>query len=174
MTLTGTMPTRGRTTRPWASSSWTMGLALSIEMAKPIPCASSMMAVLIPITAPLILTSGPPEFPGLIAASVWIRSWRAAPPGSSIDRPTALTTPTVTVGPPSSPSGWPIAMTVSPTSSLPESPRVATGKLLPSILTTARSVTGSAPTSLPGNVRPSGRVTRICCAPSTTWALVST
>jgi len=50
------------------------------------PCASSMMAVLIPITAPLILTSGPPEFPGLIAASVWIRSWRAAPPGSSIDR----------------------------------------------------------------------------------------
>ena len=31
----------------------------------------------------------------------------------------------------------------------------ATGRSRPSILTTARSVTGSAPTSLPGNVRPS-------------------
>jgi len=30
------------------------------------------IALLIPITSPRMLTSGPPELPGLIAASVWM------------------------------------------------------------------------------------------------------
>ncbi len=36
------------------------------------PCAPMMMAVLMPITSPCEATSGPPELPGLSAASVWI------------------------------------------------------------------------------------------------------
>src|SRR5512138_619930 len=60
-----------------------------------------MSAVLMPTTRPVRLRSGPPEFPGLMAASVWIRLWRIGRPGSSIERPRPLTTPAVTVGPPS-------------------------------------------------------------------------
>ena len=46
-------------------------------MAKPIPLLAPeglMIAVLIPITFPFISKSGPPEFPWLIDASVWIKS----------------------------------------------------------------------------------------------------
>ena len=43
-------------------------------MANPIPiepdCPGAIIAVLIPITSPFILKSGPPEFPWLIDASV--------------------------------------------------------------------------------------------------------
>jgi hypothetical protein len=45
-------------------------LALSIGIAKPIPIALARMAVLMPITSPLSFNKGPPELPGLIAASV--------------------------------------------------------------------------------------------------------
>ena len=37
-----------------------------------------MIAVLMPITSPRTLSSGPPELPGLIAASVWIISFGPA------------------------------------------------------------------------------------------------
>ena len=46
-------------------------------IAKPIPCEPPVVeaiAVLIPITSPRRLISGPPLFPGLIAALVWIKS----------------------------------------------------------------------------------------------------
>jgi hypothetical protein len=42
-------------------------------MAKPIPCPVATMAVLIPMTSPRKLTRGPPEFPGLMEASVWMK-----------------------------------------------------------------------------------------------------
>jgi len=45
-------------------------LSVSIEVAKQIPCAGRIIAVLTPTTSPRALTSGPPEFPGLSAASV--------------------------------------------------------------------------------------------------------
>lgn len=45
---------------------------LSIGMAKPMPSACAAMAVLMPTTSPNSFTNGPPEFPGLIAASVWM------------------------------------------------------------------------------------------------------
>ena len=54
------------------------------------PCASATPIVLIPITLPARSTSGPPLFPGLMAASVWI----------SVTLPacrTPLTMPRVTV-----------------------------------------------------------------------------
>ena len=38
-----------------------------------------MMAVLMPTTSPSALTSGPPELPGLMAASVWMRCSRRPP-----------------------------------------------------------------------------------------------
>jgi hypothetical protein len=38
--------------------------------AKQIPCAPAMIAVLMPMTSPADDTSGPPELPGLRAASV--------------------------------------------------------------------------------------------------------
>lgn len=46
-----------------------MPFTLEIGIAKPIPFASAT-AVLIPITSPAALTSGPPELPEFIAASV--------------------------------------------------------------------------------------------------------
>lgn len=53
-----------------------MPLTLEMGMAKPMPSASVLVAVLIPITSPAALTSGPPELPALMAASVWIMSVR--------------------------------------------------------------------------------------------------
>ena len=52
---------------------WLMVLfAESIEIANPMFSAVSLPAELIPTTRPAMSTSGPPEFPWLIAASVWI------------------------------------------------------------------------------------------------------
>ena len=51
-----------------------MRLARSTGMANPIPEAPPTIAVLIPMSCPSTLTSGPPELPGLIEASVWMKS----------------------------------------------------------------------------------------------------
>jgi hypothetical protein len=56
-----------------------------------------MIIVFIPMSSPAELKSGPPEFPGLIEASVWIMSRMVTPPAPGIDRPRALTMPVVTV-----------------------------------------------------------------------------
>jgi hypothetical protein len=48
--------------------------AVSIATAKQIACAPRMIAVLTPTTSPREFSSGPPELPGLSAASVWITS----------------------------------------------------------------------------------------------------
>ena len=48
---------------------------MRLGIAKPIPWKPPVrvaMAVLMPITSPSRLTSGPPELPGLIEASVWM------------------------------------------------------------------------------------------------------
>ena len=45
-------------------------IASSMAMAKPMFCASLALIVLMPMTLPDALTSGPPESPSLIAASV--------------------------------------------------------------------------------------------------------
>ena len=82
------------------------------------------MAVLSPMTSPLRFTSGPPELPGLMEASVWMKFSYVAMPTS--ERPVALMTPTVTVW--SSPKGFPMAMAHSPTRSASELPSAATVK----------------------------------------------
>ena len=92
-------------------------------IAKPTPSEppdSLSIWALTPTTRPLPSSSGPPEFPWLIAASVWIVSVIVKLLGAVIWRWSALTIPLVTV--PSSPNGLPIATTGSPTRSALESP----------------------------------------------------
>ena len=50
-----------------------------------------------PITRPAESSSGPPELPGLSAASVWITPSIEKPFGALISRSRALTTPVVSV-----------------------------------------------------------------------------
>ena len=75
---------------------------------------------LMPITRPSPSSSGPPELPGLIAASVWITLRIGKPSGAWIWRASAETMPVVTVR--VKPKGLPMAITGSPTSACEESP----------------------------------------------------
>ena len=77
--------------------------------AKQIPWAGRMTAVLTPTTRPRESTSGPPEFPGFKAASVWMKSSMSRPLTDRKERPSALTTPALTVL--WNPNGMPIAIT---------------------------------------------------------------
>jgi len=89
----------------------------------------------------------------------------------TLPRPKALMMPRVTVE--LSPNGLPTANTkIADLQFLILSPFKA-GRLFASILTTAKSVFGSVPTTLPLNSRRSLSVTVICVAPSTTWLLVT-
>src|SRR2546425_12481858 len=89
------MPSQPRTTRPeaisWRMTSW----AWLIGIETPIPCPAATIAVLMPITFPSRLRSGPPEFPGLIDASVWMKFSYVATPTRL--RAVAEMIPTVTV-----------------------------------------------------------------------------
>jgi hypothetical protein len=69
-----TTPSQPRVTRPVAWSWGRMSLAMLIGTAKPIVLARGLIAVLMPITSPARFSSGPPELPGLMAASVWMKS----------------------------------------------------------------------------------------------------
>ena len=149
--------------------------------AKPIPTLppdASPLAVaiceLIPMTRPLASSSGPPELPGLSAASVWITLSIAKPLGAVSRRWSAETTPVVSVR--SSPNGLPIATVGSPTRTEPESPRSSgvSSRSSPSTSTrsSARSVSASFPTSVAATVWWSENVTRISVAASTTCAFV--
>ena len=104
-------------------------------MAKPMdPLRAAML--LTPTTWPAMFTSGPPELPGLIAASVWMKSKPGAATVSGA--PLRLTIPNDTLC--SSPKGWPSASTNSPTRRRLESPRGSTTRpLTPSTRTSARS-----------------------------------
>ena len=74
--VTGWMatPSQPRTTRPCCSSCGRISFAIWLGTANPIVFACGLIAVLIPTTSPARLSSGPPELPGLIAASVWMKS----------------------------------------------------------------------------------------------------
>ena len=61
-----------------------------------LPPPLDAIELLIPTTSPFMLTSGPPELPGLIAASVWMKSWLTTSGSSSICRPRALMIPWLT------------------------------------------------------------------------------
>jgi hypothetical protein len=84
--LGSTRPQDERAIGRWATSA-----ARSIGMANPMPMLPDprvAMEVLTPTTRPAVSTSGPPELPGLIAASVWTATCRAAvsEPGLPVGR----------------------------------------------------------------------------------------
>ncbi len=116
-----------------------MSFAPLIGIANPNPSipVELSLAFTIPISSPFELNNPPPEFPGLIAASVC----RSVMVSSLIViwRSVAEMIPVVTV-PPSSPSGFPIAIAGSPTFNVSESPNVAGDRFLASILMMAKSV----------------------------------
>jgi hypothetical protein len=100
----------GRTKRPSRISRGTMRLTSSTGMAKPMPALAPLglaICVLTPISRPAESSSGPPELPGLMAASVWITPRMVRLLNDSISRLSALTMPVVSVW--SSPKGLPMA-----------------------------------------------------------------
>ena len=103
------------------------------------PLISVAIAELTPITRPAASSSGPPELPGLMAASVWIALIYETSPTMPVvtGRSTALMMPYVTV--PSRPSGAPIAIAESPTAILAELPKVIGCRPDSLTFTTARS-----------------------------------
>ena len=107
---------------------------------------------LMPITSPAELISGPPELPGLIAASVWMTLSIVTPSGAWISRCRAETMPLVTVRCRS--NGLPIATTGSPTSIFEESPSFSGWSFDAgaSTFSSARSEFGSVPTTSAGYI----------------------
>ena len=155
-----------------------ISLAVSEGTAKPTPMLppdpSVRIDVFIPITRPWRSASAPPELPGLIGASVWIMATTDSRPSSvrlSRTRPLALTMPEVTVC--CRPNGLPIATASCPTSTEISGANTATPNAkLVSILTTATSVSWSAPSTSPGTRTPDARVTCTSVNCPTTWAFV--
>ncbi len=107
---TGVSRSSGSSTSSWPMSPCQMPLRrrtlimsaatrsmLSTGIANPIPWAPARMATFTPISSPLTLSSGPPELPGLMLASVWINALYDISLLSTTSRLVALTTPTVTV-----------------------------------------------------------------------------
>ena len=115
-------------TRPFSISGLRIRVIELIGTAKLIPAdwpTWLMMAVFMPMTWPRVFSSGPPELPGLIAASVWMIPLIIRPFLALSERSRLLTIPEVSVR--SRPNGFPRAMIFCPTSTRDESPNV-TGK----------------------------------------------
>ncbi len=132
--------------------------------------------MLMPTTSPFMLTSGPPELPGLIAASVWRKSWFSTPlrSRSTSCRPRPLMIPWLTEW--LRPNGLPIAMTHEPTAASSLLPSLAAGRSVRSSLRIATSALLSSQIRVGWNERPSLRKMSICAAeaPATTWLFVRT
>ena len=101
-----------------------------------------------PITRPSAPTSGPPELPGLIAASVWIAPAIAKSVSDATERSTAETIPTDSDC--ACPNGDPIAATGEPTDTFSLSPSGSGFSVRPLVSTrsSATSAFGSCPSTL--------------------------
>ena len=173
-------PSHGRSTDWPASSFGTISRTVSDGIAKPMPtfpppAPAVAICEFTPITRPLASSSGPPELPGLIGASVWITLSMRKPLGASISRSRPETIPAVAVR--SRPSGKPMAIAASPTSTESDSASasgVTPSAALASTSSTARSDDGSVPTTraLTGLASSSKRTLTWLALP-TTWALVT-
>ena len=131
-----------------------MGFAVFIGIENPIPSAEDTLAEFIPITWPFSFNSGPPLFPGFILASVCISPvivsfsvW--------IVLSNPLIIPCVTDFWNSRPSGFPIAIAISPTLTWSLSPNSAAVRPVLSTLTIAKSNFASFHKTLPCVVLPS-------------------
>ncbi len=105
------------------------------------------MAVFTPISRPALSSSGPPELPGLIAASVWMTSRIVRPVTAGMVRPRALTMPVVRLW--SRPKGLPMAKTFWPTCRSLLLPTGMGRRRLAGAVSwrTAMSLSGAAPTT---------------------------
>src|SRR5512140_150570 len=107
----------------------TTGPIVADGIANPTSPPSDTPRVLIPITSPSVFTSGPPEFPGEIDASVcsqieyWLDVGRYRRVHEMIPSDTLR----------DSPHGAPMAITKSPSSSFSESPSRAKGNFLSAV-----------------------------------------
>ena len=130
-----------------------------IGTARPSPTPAT--AVLMPTTRPRPSARAPPELPGLSAASVWMTlstTRTFAPDRVGNERPSADTTPAVTD--PVKPCGFPIATTSWPTRRASASPSSAGTRSRASTRKTARSESGSLPTTSKSSSRPSTKEAR--------------
>ena len=176
VTVSPFTPSQGRTTclaPPRALS--TTRLTMAAGTANPTPAEEperEKIAVLMPIRSPSMSTSAPPELPGLMAASVWMKEPLSEMPVSVRFRAEMM--PLVTVWP--TPNGLPMARTRSPTCCCSRSSMASTGSrsLTFSSLSTAMSLRSSARMTVAGNSRRSFSTTLICWAPWMTWLLVTT
>ncbi len=115
LTVSPLTPSQARSTAlapPTAES--TTRLTMAAGTAKPTPLDEperEKIAVLMPISSPSMSTRAPPELPGLIGASVWMKEPESLMPVSV--RFKAEMMPLVTVWP--TPNGLPMASTRSPT-----------------------------------------------------------
>ena len=155
---------RARTTPTQAARFVSTWRTVSTGIAKPTPLLEpDSLAIweLIPITWPVASSSGPPELPGLIAASVWTTPEIVWPLGDWMSRPRAETTPEVSV--PERPNGEPIAIAGWPTRrarGAAERQRRDFATALSATSSTARSSVASWPTTRPAapcRARRSGR-----------------
>src|ERR1051326_7497454 len=126
---------------------------VSTGTAKPTPSPPppvDLIWELMPITWPLALSSGPPELPWLIAASVWMALLMSNDVSDVMLRLSAEITPTDSDC--SSPNGLPMAATGAPTVSLDDEPSGNGVSLMPAVgtLSRATSALGSSPTILAG------------------------
>jgi len=150
-------------------------VTVSLEIANPTPALDPEFVWIwsfSPSRCPLASSRGPPELPGLIAASVWIAPVIVKPFGAWMLRPTWLTIPVVTVS--GRLNGLPIATTGSPTWASEEfaSGIGCSSEAGTSTWMTATSVDGSVPSTLAVAVRPSWNWTLTLVAPETTCSSV--
>mmetsp|Transcript_131587 Transcript_131587/g.227945 ORF Transcript_131587/g.227945 Transcript_131587/m.227945 type:complete len:208 (-) Transcript_131587:367-990(-) len=146
-------PSAARLMWPWEISWSTIFFTVSMGIAKPMPaldCEALIICELMPTTSPSEFSKGPPLFPGLMAASVWITPSMGLPLWLEIWRPVPETTPVVSVW--SRPNGFPMASTDCPTCNSAEVPSLQGTNLARADLsvtcTTAMSVSGSTATNL--------------------------
>ena len=143
--------------------------------AKPIPTLPPLCDAiweLTPITRPCASSSGPPELPGLIGASVWMTESIWKPSGAWMWRPVPDTMPAVVVC--ESPNGEPIATASCPVRTVVESASESALSRRPtSTFTTARSEERSTPVTRPVAVSSSANCTWTVVALPTTCALVT-
>ncbi len=173
VTLWPAAPSQGGTILPPLAAAWSVLRTRLVGMAKPMPTEPpdcEKIAVLMPTRRPSRSTSAPPELPGLMAASVWMKERKSLMP---MVRAKPETMPLVTVWP--TPKGLPMASTRSPTSSWSLSPISSTGRRSPCVssLSTAKSARSSASTRRASNSRRSASTTVISCASLMTWRLVT-
>ena len=110
----------------------------SMLVVSPVTVESMDLRVMMPTNSPLALNMGPPELPGLTAASVWIKVWVALL--STISRFRPLTMPLETLLANRPLYGLPMTKTVSPSLRLLEEPNLTGVRPVLSIFKMARSL----------------------------------